>query len=137
MVGAMHTRRRGRAPMVSSMRTPSGMQPEHIHALNLIRAPLTHSYPWWRRNRITDVSLPVYPSRSSLIQGCSRTKWLTTVIVLAQTRTKTARHNQSTEAMSAAAFPNSTVTFFTLWRGSVQSAETESRPSVKGCRNAN
>ena len=96
MAGAVRTRRRGRAPMVSSTRTPSGMQPEPIHALHLIRAPLIHSYPRWRQNQITDMSLPVYPSRSSLIQGCSRTKWLTTVIVLAQTRTTTTWHNQST-----------------------------------------
>jgi hypothetical protein len=137
MAGAVRTRRRGRAPMVSSTRTPSGMQPEPIHALNLIRAPLIHSYPRWRQNQITDMSLPVYPSRSSLIQGCSRTKWLTTVIVLAQTRTKTTWHNQSTGTMSEAAFPDSTVAFSTLWRDSVQSVETESFPNVRGCRNAN
>jgi hypothetical protein len=76
MAGAVRTRRRGRALMVSSMRTPSWMQPESIPALNLIRAPLTPSYPRWRRNRITDASLPVYPSRSSLIQGRGRTDWL-------------------------------------------------------------
>jgi hypothetical protein len=119
MAKAVRTRRRGHAPMMSSTRAPSGMQPEPIHALNLIRAPLTHSYPRWRRNQITDASLLVYPSQSSLIQGRRRTEWLTIVMVLAQTRMETTWHDQSTGAMSAAAFLDSTVTFSTLWRGSV------------------
>jgi hypothetical protein len=75
--------------MVLSMRTPSGTQPEPIHALNLIRAPLTHSYLRWRWNQIIDMSLPVYPSRSSLIQGRGRSEWLTMVMVLAQNWTET------------------------------------------------
>jgi hypothetical protein len=73
--------------MVLSMQTPSRKQPEPIHALNLIIAPLTPNYPQWRWNRITSTSLPVYPSRSILIQGRGRTEWLTRVMVLAQTQT--------------------------------------------------
>jgi hypothetical protein len=38
--------------------------------------------------------------------------------------------------MSAATFPDNTIVFSKLWRGSAQSAETESFTSVRGCRNA-
>jgi hypothetical protein len=100
--------------MVSITRTPPWMQPEHIYALNLTRAPLTPSCPWQWRNRIVDMLVPAYPNRSSSIQGRKKAEWLTRAMVLAQTQTETTWIGRSTWAMFVAVLPDNTTTLLKL-----------------------